>query len=641
MAPSDPSPNRRRQFRLRPVLTAYAIPALTTTLAGPLVSLFDVGPLGPVLIHTLRTGARLRLRRLNIQNFIDLIRRLGLDGFTGQLLALIGFMSLGLIFGPAGSTLQFHLANQFLHVGGFARPLMGLAVSVLTHGIGFTTSMFTDPNNMSSLAHLSPFAVSTTATAFSILSSNAHKLRLSSLHALYFESQSWAAFHALHAVLFSRSFQEMAFWGFRMARNGKESVRRFMKDVKKVGRMVGDWEVIGEECLMKGQELVAGMLAEGVQAYEREAGRLKGKIRRARMKVRGGGKMVFDTVWLCGMVVRMFVGGRTSRMSASTERRERARRREKCEEWEVEELDEWQTVENCMREKRWEMVEIEEVEEVENDDVPETMLIEWDMIELEDEVRSHLKVAKSIRLTKDIKPTREINLTKEIEPTMNVKPFKHIEHTRDMKPTRGIKPATGIQIPGDTKVTRDSNPTTEAEFIKPIKPIRDIGDIKVIGDIKPIQSIKDTKFIRDIIPTRVTAVTAVTKAIEPTNAKKETSPTTTNPPQDRHDDQHRQEKKALKSTNAAPNSRNHQLREEKTSHNPNSILPSEHKAKIQPPSLPKPKPKQSQVQNLDHHNWEIIRGDDYENSMRVPGAWIEDDFEDEDGFAMLVRRAIR
>ncbi|PSN69094.1 hypothetical protein BS50DRAFT_675320 [Corynespora cassiicola Philippines] len=111
------------------VVRNYVLPAAGATLAGPLISVLPLGPLGPTVALLLATYSRFCLRANVVGSLYAGLRSLGLSGVRGQLLTLLSFLSMGSVMGAG---IQSQLLNLVLAAGGHQAHLIGLILSMLT-----------------------------------------------------------------------------------------------------------------------------------------------------------------------------------------------------------------------------------------------------------------------------------------------------------------------------------------------------------------------------------------------------------------------------------------------------------------------------------------------------------------------------
>lgn len=130
------------------VVRNYVLPAAGATLAGPLISVLPLGPLGPIVALLLATYSRFRLRANVAGPLYAGLRSLGLSGVRGQLLTLLSFLSMGSVMGKCknqfcfanlvelisspGAGIQSQFLNLVLAAGGHQAHLIGLILSMLT-----------------------------------------------------------------------------------------------------------------------------------------------------------------------------------------------------------------------------------------------------------------------------------------------------------------------------------------------------------------------------------------------------------------------------------------------------------------------------------------------------------------------------
>ncbi|KAF2005329.1 hypothetical protein P154DRAFT_571534 [Amniculicola lignicola CBS 123094] len=123
----------------------YGVPIAGAALAGPIIDMLGMGPLGFILGTTATALSKFRIRQLLVGNFYAIIHAAGFTSLWGPILPLLAYLSLGAVFGPTGTLFQAHLATLAFGDGGFAAPLLGLSLSAITSllgGIGLIPQLF-------------------------------------------------------------------------------------------------------------------------------------------------------------------------------------------------------------------------------------------------------------------------------------------------------------------------------------------------------------------------------------------------------------------------------------------------------------------------------------------------------------------
>ncbi|KAF2689478.1 hypothetical protein K458DRAFT_384119 [Lentithecium fluviatile CBS 122367] len=108
----------------------YVLSLAGSTLAGPLIGLLPLGPLGSILRLLVSSFARFKLRQKAAGSYYALLHLAGFAGVAGQV------VSLGTVFGSTGEAAQSWFTSLILSTVGLQAPLIGLALSVLTSFTG-------------------------------------------------------------------------------------------------------------------------------------------------------------------------------------------------------------------------------------------------------------------------------------------------------------------------------------------------------------------------------------------------------------------------------------------------------------------------------------------------------------------------